>query len=403
MKKSGFTLVEMMAVIVIIAVICIVSAPLILNKIKDKTNDIDSATEQMVYESAKAYLSDTALEIGDTSTFCIPLNNLVNNGYLSETITDNKKISLSKVVKIENRDGNFTNYELVNSNQCIATNQTSITLKFLKNKAETACDIVSKTNCRNNSLNKINSYNNPSESLYPYALSYAYIGSNPSNLIKIGNNCFSIIGITNNDLVKLLYEGPSNGNSCSSLAKTNSYSMNNSWHSANVFTEFSSTTLKQILEYLRSDSNIGESSTFGDLTFTPDDKRQIVKSTFYTGKLNGNSLQEILLGEKQSTYEGYVGLANISDYIITSSNRNCTVETLKTQNNCGDSTFMNSKDGYLLMNTDINNPLAIINGLVSDVGNAQSLFIRPVIYINSNLKLNGSGTMNDPYIIKRVA
>ena len=400
MKKRGFTLIEMMAVIVILGIISIVVMPLIINKVKNKQTDVDSATRQLIYNAAALYIKDSTSNINSNSTFCVPLTDLVNIGYLSDPISSKEDIPLSNVVKVI-YSNTFNDYEIVESSNCVATNETEITVSDLKNKANSNCNVSNKQNCVNNKLNQIDSYDNPSARNYPYALSYAYMGSTPSNLIILGSNCYSIIGITNDNSLKLIYEGVSSNNKCETLARNNLYTLNSKWFNEESSDNFSLSLIKTSLDEFVNDTNLSSSTSLGNITLTSSDKSKLVKAKFYIGIFNGTSLHDLLINEKESSYEGYVGLVNSSDFIITSSNSNCSKATSSVESYCNTNNFMVSQNNFwTLNNTDGNNAISISSGIVSSTNVTESLLIRPVIYLNNNVRLSGNGTSNFPYIVK---
>lgn len=395
--KKGFTLIEMMCVIVILGMISIIVSPLIINKVKEKQSEVDEVKNKLIYNAASLYISDNVSDIGDNSTFCVKINDLVNNGYLDNSISDD--VSLNDVVKVEYTD-NFKNYNIVSSDSCIATNQTYLTISKLKNKAHSKCNVSTKENCKNNSLNYIDSFDNPSASIYPYALSYAYMGSVPNNLVRLGDNCFSIIGITNENYLKLIYEGVSTDSKCSTLARDNSYSLNRSWYNTQSSDNFSLSTLKTEFDSFLNDTNLNSTSTLGDLTLTSTDKAKIQKSIFYIGNYDGVILQDLLISEKQASFLGYVGLINASDYIITSLNSNCSLSTASIENYCSDKNFLVSRDDvWTLDKTNSNNAAAIKNGILTNTDTTESLLIRPVIFLKSDVRLTGNGTSDVPYVV----
>lgn len=110
MKKNGFTLVELLGVIIVIAALSVIVFPLVMNQFKKNKNEISAVTKAMIEEAAITYMDENpnTYEKVNGNTYCISLSQLVNSGNLSKPLTDTTtgtEISLAHKVKvtIENR------------------------------------------------------------------------------------------------------------------------------------------------------------------------------------------------------------------------------------------------------------------------------------------------------------
>lgn len=102
--KKGFTLIEMISVILIMALISITVLPSILNQVSNKTEEISEASEQIIFSTLSNYLNNKTVTYPKVpnNTYCITLNELVQNGELSSPIKDLKsgnEIALNTVIK----------------------------------------------------------------------------------------------------------------------------------------------------------------------------------------------------------------------------------------------------------------------------------------------------------------
>ena len=107
--KKGFTLVEVLAVIVITGLIFLIAFPTMLNSIKKSQDKIDDNTFELLKNASKEYSSDNIDNIEDN--YCIDVNTLISGGYIDEdiiTAKDNKL--LNKAIKY-----NENTYEIVES------------------------------------------------------------------------------------------------------------------------------------------------------------------------------------------------------------------------------------------------------------------------------------------------
>lgn len=121
--KNGFTLIEILAIVVIIGLIFVLVLPKITNSLKNKKSDIDKTTTNIVISAAKLYVMDNTNKFVrvDGSISCMPLAQLVKTGYLEgpvKNVTDDADITNKKTVQITYNKG-FT-YEMVDSNDCLA-------------------------------------------------------------------------------------------------------------------------------------------------------------------------------------------------------------------------------------------------------------------------------------------
>lgn len=101
MKNKGFTLIEMIAVVMIIALISLVALPTIVNQLGERKNDVSSVTNDLIFQATELYMSNKVNTYSKTigKTYCVRLEELVNNGSLSKPITDyetGEEISLAK-------------------------------------------------------------------------------------------------------------------------------------------------------------------------------------------------------------------------------------------------------------------------------------------------------------------
>lgn len=116
--EKGFTLIEMIAVVMIIAMISLIGIPKIVNQIGEKNKEISDVTEKIIFDAAELYFSDRPMEykkdVGDR--YCVQLEELINNGLLVSPVKDYKtgqEIPLTKYVSTRvNVYNEFSNYEI---------------------------------------------------------------------------------------------------------------------------------------------------------------------------------------------------------------------------------------------------------------------------------------------------
>lgn len=86
MKNKAFTLIELMAVVVIISLICLLTFPNIVKQIKKSEDQNRSNTEKIILLAAKKYISDNPDKYEDNK--CIAIKTLIDNDYLKEDVAD---------------------------------------------------------------------------------------------------------------------------------------------------------------------------------------------------------------------------------------------------------------------------------------------------------------------------
>ena len=87
--KKGFTLIEMIGVMVIISLLLLLVMPNIINYIKKGGDIKDKATKEILYTAAKKFMEDNKEDFKKDkySTYCIKVNILSNEGYIDSPMT----------------------------------------------------------------------------------------------------------------------------------------------------------------------------------------------------------------------------------------------------------------------------------------------------------------------------
>ncbi len=121
MKSKGFTLVEVLGVIMILSALVVIVFPGVINSVKNKSKDVDETTESLVLSAAKLYVSENSSSFKERrkNVYCVSLSELKEKEYLTlpvemqytkEDITDKKTVRITYNIGF--------NYELVNNNEC---------------------------------------------------------------------------------------------------------------------------------------------------------------------------------------------------------------------------------------------------------------------------------------------
>lgn len=120
--KKGFTLIELIGVICILAIISLLVAPIITEQISSARDKLDKATLDLIYTGADLYVEahKNYFPKQNGQSYCVTLQTIVDDGKLKSPITDvqtGEEISLEKKIRVTVRNNNYL-YELLDANLC---------------------------------------------------------------------------------------------------------------------------------------------------------------------------------------------------------------------------------------------------------------------------------------------
>ena len=104
MKNKGFTLVEMIAVLVIIVLIFVVSFPPILNALKSTQVKVDESIFKIIGDSVDELLSQESITYNkkDNNKYCITIKELIEKNYLEEELIQDLDQNTYATIQFEN-------------------------------------------------------------------------------------------------------------------------------------------------------------------------------------------------------------------------------------------------------------------------------------------------------------
>ena len=116
--KKGFTLIEILGVIVILGIILIITIPIINNSINNSKEKAYKEQISLVESAAKNYMASNSLELpSEGEKSCISVKELQKKGFLSKKNIlnpKNPKQKLNGFVKVSLNKNKYTyNYEKV--------------------------------------------------------------------------------------------------------------------------------------------------------------------------------------------------------------------------------------------------------------------------------------------------
>ena len=116
-KKKGFTLVELLGVILIISVLALIIMPLIIKSMKESKKKLTEAQIKLIYSASDTYIKKYKNEYPNivSNKYCITIQKLVNEGLLDEKLKnyiDNSEVELETSIEV-NVDSKISySYEL---------------------------------------------------------------------------------------------------------------------------------------------------------------------------------------------------------------------------------------------------------------------------------------------------
>lgn len=396
MKKEGFTLVELLAVVVIIGITYLIIFPSVtsfINKSKEKSYNIqvdliEKASKKWVVDNTDELLKKDPYHLNNIN---LTLTTLKKEGYLQDMFIENPK------------------------NKKIMTGCVVVSYQSNKNQYEYTYedgkDTYSKKDTKENKrAEEMAGCNNKKGYIYTYL-------SNNNTLEKTGGNKNSkgeditldkiftdtLISKTDSGLVNLGNEYFFQGLTPTNYVKIDGY--DTIWNVLSINT--SDKTIKLVASAKTMNSTFLASSSFNansyesssDLKTTLESKINELSSNIIKNDVNFNvgGITDISKGydiisseESNNIFTGKIGIITASEYLKT---KNENGNTYLSPTNSGTVWTMNfSNNNHVIINTDGNLSTAPID--------ANSRFVYPTIVINANvIKKSGTGTSTDPYVI----
>lgn len=396
MKKEGFTLVELLAVVVIIGITYLIIFPSVtsfIDKSKEKSYNIqvdliEKASKKWVVDNTDELLKKDPYHLNNIN---LTLTTLKKEGYLQDMFIENPK------------------------NKKIMTGCVVVSYQSNKNQYEYTYedgkDTYSKDDTKENKrAEEMAGCNNKKGYIYTYL-------SNNNTLEKTGGNKNSegeditldkiftdtLISKTDSGLVNLGNEYFFQGLNPTNYVKIDGY--DTIWNVLSINT--SDKTIKLVASAKTMNSTFLASSSFNansyesssDLKTTLESKINELSSNIIKNDVNFNvgGITDISKGydiisseESNNIFTGKIGIITASEYLKT---KNENGNTYLSPTNSGTVWTMNfSNNNHVIINTDGNLSTAPID--------ANSRFVYPTIVINANvIKKSGTGTSTDPYVI----
>ena len=390
MKKNGFTLVELLSIVVILGIIVVVALPQISGSITSKKEKQYNKIIKIVENAGKIYL------IENNTRDSVSIDKLIESDYLTSGLKNPiNNTPLTGCVKKITSDG-VTKYKYEVDN---CPDETIFIVNYITSLYN------NESTRKSNGLKKDNTEDK----------NIRYYGSNPNNYVKFNNELWRIIGVFGNN-VKLIRK-----DSLGSL----------SWDSSDDATVNIGNGLNKwgtsfINDYLNT-------MYYGGTTVTCYNDRYKSVTDCPTAKLNEQAKELIyyqswnsgfvgddsktntvafygLETETEEGTDGYIGLPYVTDWAYASSESICetNMQSQDSSNNyiCKNDNWMHNgsttDDGLWTLSayTDVENAFAWKvsgNGNITNEYIYQPFSIFPTLYLPNVIITGGLGTSTDPY------
>ena len=262
---------------------------------------------------------------------------------------------------------------------------------------------------------------------------YIYRGASPDNYIKLGDDMYRIIAVESDNTLKVIKNG-SIGNKAFDTAKScDEVAYVTPKNKTKISTDGNSTTY-EINGGIYTAPEIGGSGTElsgcnrwsrrADLNVYLNDtwyntlkySNLITSHTWNVGSVNDGetNLQTSVNEEKTETWDGKIGLMNVTDYVKASTNSACTsVNAYNSNSSCYSNSATHNwifagpaakSYSWTITPYSYNSPNALFVFFVTGFGyfgsSANSSYgAAPVLYLSSDISLGGDGTSNSPYTV----
>lgn len=124
MKRNGFTLIEILAVIIILGVVGLIVMPVVTSSLKESKDDLYQVQISNIREAAKTWAADNiyTLPTEKDKSVIVTLGTLQNEGYIDEGIknpkTDDEFNVDETCVKVLYNGKKYTYSVLLTANEC---------------------------------------------------------------------------------------------------------------------------------------------------------------------------------------------------------------------------------------------------------------------------------------------
>ena len=375
--KRGFTLIELIAVIIILGIIALITTVSVMGLFKKSTASLYDTQVEIVESAAKKWIVANNGQLpSDGSPYTLQLSKLVSDGYLDDgdIIDPRTKKAINGYVNVYFDNG---------------TNQYKAKLVNADN-AGSAKDAVLASNKPVTS--GIGLYKDSNE-----AGKYYFKGATPNNYITFNNEQWRIVSIESDGKIKIIKQ----------TGFTHVLDVTGARVKANGNTACTQTTGCPIWASNKQDV-VADSDLYNYLNedyysgLTKDAKKIVATGKWCYKYLStgGSSASDFVEDQFFSfcdteSVNAYVGVINVKE-IYDASIGTCGYKKVCQSN------YLNNGTNYWTLNYSANSLIMTSTGTVdTSAANVASVNARPVVYIDGSTLLKGTGTSSNPYKVTK--
>ena len=434
MKNKGFTLIELLAVIIILGLIAVLIVPKVVNMLDDAEKNTNMTSAENLIKAAELKVSNNEIT-GNNRDIKINYQTGENINYLDYTGEKPEigqvQIKINGDIAMAVKFGDYCYLKSYNSNDIT-------TIAYNENTCGANADVFINYTMPELAVSGDGLYEAQGE-----PGRYVYRGSNPNNYINLKENgtnvTYRIISYESDGTIKVVRDEKlfnkawDEANVRKSDGTNNTYCTSengcNVWGSQETML-YNGSSLGDSFHYMYYSSptaatltnggagKVGTESTLNkylndgswtglsNLESYIDNHSWNVGGVYYTADDKGIVKEKE--EEKQLTWNGKVGLMNITEYVDASLNPTCTSArsnySSASGSPCKESnwTYKNYHQWSLSPNSYGRSNVWDVNsaGFFSyDLANGTSVGVRPAFYLKSSVRLGGLGTSDEPYYI----
>jgi type IV pilus assembly protein PilA len=369
--KKGFTLVELLAVIIIISIISLIVFPVVTKQITQSKENLYDVQVQTIIKAAKekALDEEEILEKAKYGTVYITIEELQET-----TDKDGKTYLEAEPIKNPIDDSVMDGEVKITYDE----SSKSYAYEYLETKESTttltlAADyIISKQDKIYTNETDVSGLFEDSDTN-----TYYFKGANPNNYIKIDNETWVITSINK---------------------KTKEIKVAKSSH--NVKVVWSNSTLT---DYQLTNTNLNIYNYLNNNISDFMKERLNTEAIWNVGAVSfsNQTLKQVIVEEQASTITSAVGLLSVSDYMFATTNLSCRKNDK--DSTCKDSNYLVDDKTYFLLNSvkgEENVWTITPSGLAKVSGISEQNVIPTAILKASSTISEGTGTSTDPYVLQ---
>lgn len=125
MKTKGFTLIELMGVVILIGILALITVPVINGVIQSSRESALKTQKALIEKAGKSWAIEHVVELNELDVWCITVNSLIRMGYLEgqEVIDPTTNETLEGSVKISYTNNNYDVSFISSTNGAGCTNE----------------------------------------------------------------------------------------------------------------------------------------------------------------------------------------------------------------------------------------------------------------------------------------